>query len=75
MCSYSTLTLTDVEALLHATHDERITYPARAWLAAYELGLWMGFPLSVAQTQAAFAWDRAAEDVEAVTRITLPEAS
>lgn len=69
------LTLADVEALLRSTRDERITYPAKAWLAAYELACWLGFPRSVACNQAAFAWDHAAEAVELATRLQLPEAS
>ena len=75
MHAHSTLTLTDVEALLAHTRDERITYPAKAWLAAYDLAIWMGFPISVACNQAGFAWDHAAEDVEGATRISLTEAS
>jgi hypothetical protein len=70
-----TLSLDDVQALLSSTRDERITYPAKAWLAAYELACWLGFPNDVAQHQAGSAWDRAAESVEMATRLRLPEAS
>jgi hypothetical protein len=70
-----TLSRDDVEALLRATRDERITYPARSWLAAYDLACWLGFSRSVALNQAAMAWDHAADDIEIATRLELPEAS
>jgi hypothetical protein len=69
------LDVADVEAQLRSTRDERITYPAKAWLAAYELACWLDFSRETALTQAASAWDRAADDVEVATRLELPEAS
>jgi hypothetical protein len=69
------LDVSDVEALLRSTRDERITYPAKAWLAAYQLACWLGFSREVALHQAAYAWNRAADDVEFASRIELPEAS
>lgn len=53
----------DVLALSGGTVDERIRRPALAWLQAYRLARWLAFNETVAQRQAAAAWDRAVEDL------------
>jgi hypothetical protein len=63
----------DVQALLAGTADERIRYPAAAWLQAYRLARWLGFRELAAHQQAGAAWDRAANEVAIATTVVLVE--
>jgi hypothetical protein len=65
----------DMRALLAGTADDRVAYPAAAWLRAYGLARWLGFRETTAQVQAGAAWDRAVDDVAIATTAALLDAN
>jgi hypothetical protein len=61
----------DVAAIVASTTDERITRPALAWLAAFDLARWLGFSDETAPIQAAGAWDIAVDELAAATALEI----